>query len=106
MIVDEAYGDFMNDNSSAINLDYDNLIVVRSLSKGFGLAGLRVGYAVVKGRPLKEAYSKIATPFPITSVSEVAAIAALRRRDFIERSRAFIAEVEREVVDLLEGKDS
>ena len=49
VIVDEAYGDFVANENSAINLvtRYPNLAVARSFSKGWGLAGLRVGYGVI-----------------------------------------------------------
>ena len=48
VIIDEAYGDYMGKENSAVNLidKYTNLIVVRSFSKGFGLAGLRIGYGI------------------------------------------------------------
>jgi len=62
VIVDEAYGDFMDDENSALTLNYPNLIVIRSFSKGFGLAGLRVGYAVIKGEEVKEFYRKVNLP--------------------------------------------
>ncbi|MCI2063073.1 MAG: aminotransferase class I/II-fold pyridoxal phosphate-dependent enzyme, partial [Eubacteriaceae bacterium] len=49
LIVDEAYGEFMEIANSASSLleKYRNLIVVKSFSKGFGLAGLRAGYAMM-----------------------------------------------------------
>ena len=48
LIVDEAYGDYMPFSNSAVNLifNYPNVIVTRTFSKGFGLAGIRFGYAV------------------------------------------------------------
>ena len=49
VIVDEVYGDFMSKENSSISLinQYDNLLIVRSFSKGFGLAGLRIGYVIL-----------------------------------------------------------
>ena len=87
VIVDEAYGDFMEDRNSAINLEYDNLIVVRSFSKGFGLANLRVGYVVIKGKELKKLYEKVNPPFQISSIAEKFAIEALRHEEFVKESR-------------------
>src|SRR5699024_4459156 len=48
VIVDEAYGDYMDQQSSAISLvhKYENLFVVRTFSKAYGLAGMRIGYVV------------------------------------------------------------
>jgi len=50
LIVDEAYGDYMDFFESALNIvsDFENLIVVRTFSKAVGLAGLRLGYAINK----------------------------------------------------------
>lgn len=49
VLVDEAYGDFLDKTESAVSLinEFDNLIVTRTFSKGFGLGALRVGYIVV-----------------------------------------------------------
>ncbi|MCX8127702.1 MAG: aminotransferase class I/II-fold pyridoxal phosphate-dependent enzyme [Synergistetes bacterium] len=101
VVIDEAYGDFIDDESSAINLDYPNLIVVRSFSKGFGLAGLRVGYAVIKGRELKKLYSKVNLPFAISSLSEEIALKAIKNISLIEESRAYIAEIKGKVIRFL-----
>lgn len=59
MIVDEAYGEFMGISNSASSMleKYSNLIVVKSFSKGFGLAGLRAGYAMMD-REIAEVFSK------------------------------------------------
>lgn len=100
-IVDEAYGDFMDDENSAVNLDYPNLIVIRSFSKGFGLAGLRVGYAIIKGSELKELYSKVNLPFEISSLSEEIALRAVKCTFFVEESRARIRETKGKILDFL-----
>lgn len=49
LVVDEAYGDYMELHNSAVNLipDYPNVVVTRTFSKGFGMAGIRLGYAFV-----------------------------------------------------------
>ena len=77
VLVDEAYGDFMDKENSAINLDYRNLIVVRSFSKGFGLANLRIGYVVIKGEELRELYSKVNLPFQVSTLAERIAVKVL-----------------------------
>jgi histidinol-phosphate aminotransferase len=66
LIVDEAYGDLIPDDQSAIPLaeKYDNLIVIRSLSKGIGLASPRLGYAVMSEGIAKE-YKKIELVFNV-----------------------------------------
>lgn len=71
VIIDEAYMDFVDDKNSAVNLidDYKNLIVVRSFSKGSGLAGLRVGYGIFSEN-IVEHYDKVNLPFQISKISE------------------------------------
>lgn len=87
VIVDEAYGDFMDKANSAISLlnKYSNLFVVRTFSKGFGLAGLRVGYMICSAT-LSEYYQKIDIPFCISSYSNLIAQFALSDHKFIESS--------------------
>ncbi|NJE07853.1 pyridoxal phosphate-dependent aminotransferase [Thermococcus sp. M39] len=98
VIVDEAYGEFMPMKNSAINLNYENLIVVRSFSKGFGLAGLRIGYCIVKGKALRELIAKVDTPFSVTSLSAKAAIEALEDRNFVKKT---VKEIRKRKVTLL-----
>lgn len=76
VIVDEAYAEFAE--SSAIDLvsRYDNVIVTRTFSKAFGLAGLRVGYGVAAPAVAREV-EKARGPYKLSSIGERAAIAAL-----------------------------
>jgi histidinol-phosphate aminotransferase len=84
VIIDEAYGDFVSPESSAINLysRYPNLIVVRSFSKGFGLPGLRVGYAFLHGE-LRRLYSRVDLPFRVLDISTDVALTSLKDKKFI-----------------------
>ncbi len=86
-IVDEAYGEYMPAANSAVTLvgEFDNLFVVRSFSKGFGMAGLRVGYFVACKR-MVEFYKRIEIPFSVNRFGEIAASAALADKVFIEDS--------------------
>jgi len=101
VLIDEAYGDFMDKENSAINLDYPNLIVVRSFSKGFGLANLRVGYVVIKGEELRELYSKVNLPFQVSSLAERMAVKALEHPEFLKESIRKISEEKKEIVNHL-----
>jgi len=104
VLVDEAYGDFVEKEESAINLEYDNLIVLRSFSKGFGLASMRVGYAVIKNRELGELYRKVDLPFPISTIGEILAVEALKDQKFLKESKKKIAAVKREIINALKKK--
>ena len=90
----------MEDSNSAISLvkEYDNLMVARSFSKGFGLAGLRVGY-LISSAPLSRIYSNISPIFTISTVGQYAAIQAMRDKDFIIESRRKISEVKQKIIE-------
>jgi histidinol-phosphate aminotransferase len=85
VVVDEAYGEY-TETPSAVRLldDHDNLAVLRTFSKAYGLAGLRVGYAVVPPS-WADAYAKVNTPFAVNEVACRAALAAIDDEDHLER---------------------
>ncbi|HWQ57488.1 MAG TPA: aminotransferase class I/II-fold pyridoxal phosphate-dependent enzyme [Clostridia bacterium] len=104
VIVDEAYGEYMPPSASAVTLTgaCDNLFVVRSFSKGYGLAGLRAGYVVACER-LMEYYQRIEIPFTITALAQAAVSAALGDGAFIERTLRNTAAVKAEVMRACRG---
>lgn len=76
VIIDEAYAEFAGVSSIGLLAEYENLLITRTLSKAFGLAGLRVGYAA--GSPdLVREVEKSRGPYRVSSVAERAAIAAV-----------------------------
>lgn len=81
VMIDEAYVEFSDENLLQFALEFENVIVIRSFSKFFGLAGLRVGYAI-SGREIAEAIEKIRLPFAISSVAVEAAISAIKSFDY------------------------
>ena len=88
-LLDEAYIEFSNDPSvrSAIPLvrDYPNLIVLRTFSKLYGLAGLRIGYGVGPSR-LVDYMNRVRQPFNANTLAQAAALAALDDQDFVSRT--------------------
>ncbi|MFQ5498885.1 MAG: histidinol-phosphate transaminase [Candidatus Zixiibacteriota bacterium] len=88
VILDEAYTVYAADNPdypNGLKFDYPNLIVTRSLSKAYGLGGIRIGFAV--GPPdLIEVLFKVKLPFEPNFLAQEAAIAALGDRDFLSRT--------------------
>jgi histidinol-phosphate aminotransferase len=99
VVVDEAYGEF-NEEPSAVSLleTYDNVAVTRTFSKAYGLAGLRIGYAVVPPA-WADAYAKVNTPFAANEIACRAGLAALDDEEHVERTvetadwaRAYIRE--------------
>lgn len=81
LIVDEAYGDFVEDANSALNLPHGNLICMRSFSKGCGLAGLRVGYIVIRDAELRACYRELGLHFSSSAAGADMAAQLLPRLD-------------------------
>jgi histidinol-phosphate aminotransferase len=79
--LDEAYREFVTDPDVPDGLslldEHPNLIVLRTFSKAYGLAGLRVGYAIAADRRLAAALRQTQVPFAVTSVAQEAALASL-----------------------------
>ena len=94
--IDEAYVEYIRDglvpDSFGLVRSYSNVVVLRTFSKAYGLAGLRVGYAV--GNPdVITALGKVYVPFTATSISQAAAIASLAVADeLLARTDAVVAE--------------
>lgn len=101
VILDEAYCDYVERADYSHSLDYVRggryLIVLRTFSKVYGLAGLRIGYGM--GHPdIVGALNKVRSPFNVSSLAQVAALAALDDTEHVRRSveltkqgRAFLA---------------
>lgn len=80
VILDEAYGEFVEDPSSPRGLDYvgeTEVILLRTFSKVYGLAGLRIGYAIGR-KDLIDCLYQVRDPFPVHRLGQVAAVAALQ----------------------------
>lgn len=84
VVVDEAYFEFCGRSVAGRVEEYENLMVVRSFSKFFGLAGLRVGYALANEK-IASLLEKIRNPFCISRIAERAAIAALGELEYYTR---------------------
>jgi histidinol-phosphate aminotransferase len=85
VFLDEAYAEFAEQSHIELVKEYENLIVGRTLSKSFALAGLRLGYAVAS-RWLAEQYRRIAPLFSISSPSLAAGVAAVSDLEYMRSS--------------------
>jgi histidinol-phosphate aminotransferase len=85
LFLDNAYVEFSDLDYRDLLQKHDNLIIGRTMSKVFGLAGCRIGYAFVPSW-LKPVYEKAATPFTVNNLSLAAATGALADREYVERS--------------------
>jgi len=88
VVLDEAYVEYFPENFNSLKFleQYPNLIVSRTLSKCYGLAALRVGFALASAE-VTDYLNRIRQPFNVNHLAMVAAVAALKDEDFIEKSR-------------------
>jgi histidinol-phosphate aminotransferase len=90
VVLDQAYAEYLPSDemlsSVSFAKSYPNVILVRTFSKAYGLAGLRVGFAI--GRPeLIGPLNQVRTPFNVTTLGQVAAAAAIGDTEFVKQTR-------------------
>ncbi|MEU5578382.1 histidinol-phosphate transaminase [Streptomyces huasconensis] len=107
VVLDEAYREFIRDPEVPDGIEVyrkrPNVCVLRTFSKAYGLAGLRVGFAVAH-EPVAAALRKTAVPFGVSQLAQDAAVASLRAEDeLMGRVGALVAERTR-VVEALRGQ--
>ncbi|MFJ6212030.1 histidinol-phosphate transaminase [Streptomyces sp. NPDC092296] len=107
VVLDEAYREFNRDEQvpDGVELyrDRPNVCVLRTFSKAYGLAGLRVGFAIAH-EPVAAALRKTAVPFGVSQLAQDAAVASLRAEDaLLERVEALVGERTR-VAEALAGQ--
>jgi histidinol-phosphate aminotransferase len=85
VVVDEAYGEFARQSFIPLVKEYDNLIVTRTFSKAYGLAGMRVGY-LIASTAMTDIINRCKIPYSLNKVSERMALAALTNREYVERA--------------------
>jgi histidinol-phosphate aminotransferase len=96
VVVDEAYHELVSDPDTVDGLElldrHDNVVVLRTFSKAYGLAGLRVGYGLTSP-PLADAIRKCSLPFGVSQVAQAAAVASLAAEDAMrERVESIVKE--------------
>jgi histidinol-phosphate aminotransferase len=91
IMLDEAYGELAPDGAlPAIDTSKPNLLRLRSFSKAYGLAGIRVGYAIGHKR-LIGAFNRVRNHFGVNRLAQAAALAALADQDYLQSAKAQIA---------------
>ncbi|WP_165230789.1 histidinol-phosphate transaminase [Aquisphaera insulae] len=86
LVVDEAYGDFADEHAIPLVRDFPNVIVTRTFSKGYSLAGIRLGYLIARPE-IVEQLVKVKDSYNCDALSLVAGTAALRDQDYHDRMR-------------------
>ena len=102
VVLDEAYNEFL---SSEQNYDsrrwlarHSNLVITRTFSKAYGLAGIRVGYALCDSR-VADLLNRVRQPFNVNNLALVAAIAALDDQEFVRASNSLNAAGMKQLTD-------
>jgi len=106
VVVDEAYVEFVRMDDAVDGLAtyraHPNVVLFRTFSKAYGLAGLRIGYAVAQ-EPIAAALRAVSLPFGVSTVAQAAAVASLEAEpELLERVDALVAERDRVVAGLRE----
>lgn len=87
VVLDEAYIEYSPESNNRSLLDeFDNVVIVRTFSKAYGLAGLRIGYAL-SSAPIANLLNRVRQPFNVSRIGLAAAAAALADQAFIEQTR-------------------
>lgn len=101
VIVDEAYGEFSDYSVVDLTKDCDNLIVVRTFSKAFGMAGLRLGYVVASHKFIDVFCRVLQYPYPLNTLAIQTGILALQKIKQIQQAIKIIKEERTRIIKKL-----
>jgi len=85
LLIDEAYVDFAEKNCAGLVKDFDNVIILRSMSKGYSLAGMRFGYAIAQPG-LITGLAKVKDSYNVDTVAVAAATAAIKDQKYFKET--------------------
>jgi histidinol-phosphate aminotransferase len=92
VVLDEAYNEYLPENLRADSVswldEFPNLVITRTFSKAYGLAGLRVGFAIASPG-VADLMNRLRQPFNVNSVAQAAAAAALKDQAFLRKTYQF-----------------
>jgi len=98
IVLDEAYVEYYGDSSVALTAAYPHLLVLRSFSKAFSLAGMRCGYVVAQPAVL-DVLARVLAPWAVSALTQVAAHAAVEDLEYMRQTVAECARARRQIVD-------
>ena len=102
VIIDEAYGEFSEYSLSSMVKTQSNLIVTRTLSKSFGLAGLRLGYFVASKKFTETFMNVLQYPYPLSTITIESGILALEKPKPVKDALAIIKTERRRIIETLQ----
>ncbi len=102
VLIDETYFEFADQDHSKLIDKYENVIIIRSLSKSWGLAGLRVGYILCR-EELCRLFRGLAQPFNISSIALLALEKAVELYDIVKDYIDYVKKIRYYIIDKLRG---
>ena len=101
VIIDEAYVEFADYSMTDLTKKINNLVVLRTLSKSFGLAGLRIGYFVTAKKTIDAFTRVIQYPYPLNSVAIETGILALKQSKYIKEVSELVKKERARIIEKL-----
>ena len=83
VVIDEAYADFAKENSVELLSEFPNIVITRTLSKSYALAGLRVGYALAE-RSIIDILDRVRDSYNVNLLTQVGALAAIKDQSYLQ----------------------
>jgi len=106
VIIDEAYGEFSEYSLSNMVKTQENLIVVQTLSKSFGLAGLRLGYFLASKKFTEAFMNVLQYPYPISTITIESGIQALEKSNIMKDTIDVIKIERKRIIETLKKYDA
>ena len=106
IIIDEAYGEFGDYSVTNLTKTLDNLVVVRTLSKSFGLAGLRLGYFIANKKFTECFMNVLQYPYPLSTLTIESGILAIQKSDIMKEKLAEIKSERKRIIETLKKYDA
>ena len=106
VIIDEAYGEFSEYSLASMVKTQENLVVVQTLSKSFGLAGLRLGYFIASKKFTDAFMNVLQYPYPISTITIESGIEALQKSKIMKDAIDYIKIERKRIIENLQKYDS
>ncbi|QLH03514.1 histidinol-phosphate transaminase [Nitrosopumilus cobalaminigenes] len=106
VIIDEAYGEFSEYSLSNLTKTQENLIVVQTLSKSFGLAGLRLGYFIANKKFTESFMNVLQYPYPVSTITIESGIQALEKSNLMKDAIDTIKIERKRIIETLRKYDA
>ncbi len=106
VIIDEAYGEFGNYSLASMVKTQENLIVVQTISKSFGLAGLRLGYFIANKKFTNTFMTILQYPYPLSTITIESGILALEKSNLMKDAVTNIKIERKRIIETLQKYDA